>query len=123
MRDGYNAIVTGYGMTYTQAKGHPARSIITFDGGVADPLLMKSYVQQEMIRRGVLWSGFHNVSLGHTPDDVQHILRAYREVLPLLHEAVRSQNLRREVRGIPVGPVFRRTSNFNMKPKRHEVGA
>lgn len=123
LRDGYNAIATELGMTYTRAKGHPARSIITFDGSTADPLLMKSYVQQEMIRRGVIWGGFHNVSFGHTPDDVQLILRAYREVLPLLHEAVHSHTLQREIRGLPVGPVFRRTSNFNMKPKRHEVGA
>ena len=123
LRDGYNSIAAEFGIAYSQAKGHPSRSIITFDASAADPLLMKSYVQQEMIRRGILWGGFHNVSYSHTPSDVQRILEAYRDVLPLLDHAVRSGSLATDVRGIPVAPVFRRTSNFNMKPKRHEVAA
>ncbi|MBU3741499.1 MAG: aminotransferase class III-fold pyridoxal phosphate-dependent enzyme [Candidatus Kapabacteria bacterium] len=123
LRDGYNRIAAECGITYSRAKGHPSRSIIMFDATATDPLLMKSFVQQEMIRRGILWGGFHNVSYSHTPTDVQRILEAYRDVLPRLDQAVRSGTLATEVRGIPVAPVFRRTSNFNMKPKRREVAA
>jgi glutamate-1-semialdehyde aminotransferase len=121
LRDSYNAIAQDLGMDYTSAKGFACRSIVTFDAAVADPLLMKSFVQQELIRRGVLWGGFHNVSYSHTPEDVQHILDAYRQVLPLLDDAVRSDTLRQQLRGKPVEPVFRKTTNFNVKPKHHGV--
>ncbi len=78
---------------------------------------MKSLVQQEMIKRGVLWGGFHNVSFSLTEDDIDHILASYAEVLPILKNAVETGNVRELLRGEPVSPVFRKTSNFNMKPK------
>jgi hypothetical protein len=78
---------------------------------------MKSLVQQEMIRRGVLWGGFHNMSYSHTDEDVAHTLAAYREVLPILKRAVEEKSVRSQLRGEPVEPVFRRTGNFNIKPK------
>ncbi len=123
LRDGYNAIAAEYGITYTRAKGYPCRSIVVFDASAGDPLLMKSYVQQEMIRRGILWGGFHNMSYSHTDADIAHTLSAYREVLPLLKAAVESDSLRAVLRGDAVDAVFRKTSNFNTKPKRKGVSA
>lgn len=123
LRDGYNAIAAELGMTYTRAKGYPCRSIMVFDASAADPLLMKSYVQQEMIRRGILWGGFHNMSYSHTAADIAHTLAAYREVLPLLDAAVKSDSLSTVLRGDPVAQVFRKTSNFNTKPKRNGISA
>lgn len=123
LRDGYNAIAAELGVSYTRAKGYPCRSIVVFDASAGDPLLMKSYVQQEMIRRGVLWGGFHNMSYSHTDADVEHTLSAYRQVLALLNVAVESNSLASLLRGDSVAPVFRKTSNFNTKPKRNGVSA
>jgi hypothetical protein len=72
---------------------------------------MKSFVQQEMIRRGVLWSGFHNMCFSHSDEDIDHTLGAYGEVLPLLREAVEGNTLVESIRGVPVQPVFRKTSD------------
>jgi len=94
-----------------------------FDSTAGDPLLMKSYVQQEMIRRGVLWGGFHNMCYSHSDADIEHTLSAYREVLPLLNTAVKSNTLAEVLRGDSVAAVFRKTSNFNTKPKRNGVSA
>ena len=82
------------------------------------PLLCKSFVQQELIRRGILWGGFHNLSLSHSDDDVEHALHAYGEILPLLADALEKGDLRQRLRGEPVEPGFRRTSNFDLKPRR-----
>ena len=38
------------------------------------PARVKSFVQQELIRRGILWGGFHNLSFSHTDADVDHTL-------------------------------------------------
>jgi len=118
IKDGYNAIARELGISYTAAIGHDCRSLVTFSPEAGDPLLAKSFVQQELIRRGVLWSGFHTVSFGHTDDDVEHVVAAYREVLPLLARAVRDGAVRESLRGDAVRPVFRKTSKFDTKPRR-----
>jgi glutamate-1-semialdehyde aminotransferase len=117
VREGYLAIARELGIDYTGCAGLDCRTIVTFDAKAGDPLLMKSLVQQELLRRGVLWGGFHNVSFSHSDDDVAHTLAAYREALGVLKAAVADGKLREAIRGEPVEPVFRKTSNFNTKPK------
>jgi glutamate-1-semialdehyde 2,1-aminomutase len=117
LREGYNAIAAGLGLDYTRCVGFDCRSLVTFDGRAGDPLEMKSLVQQELIKRGVLWGGFHNLCFSHSDADVEHTLAAYREVLPILGAAVADKSVRRSLRGEPVVPVFRRTTGFNLKPR------
>src|SRR5262249_22875049 len=100
--------------------GPGARTMLTFDARGGDPLLAKSYTQQELVRRGILWNGFHTLSLAHDDAVVNQILDAYREVLPLVDEAARAGELARRLRGEPVEPVFRRVSNFTSKPAAHK---
>lgn len=71
-----------------------------------------------MIKRGILWGGFHNMSYSHSDDDIEYILKVYCEVLPFLKKAVDENNVREHLKGEPVEPVFRKVSNFNTKPIR-----
>ena len=116
LRDGYNALATELGMQYTASSGLDCRSIVTFDASAGNPLELKSLLQQELIVRGVLWGGFHNVSFSHTDADVERVLAAYRDALPALKTAVESGRVLENLRGEPVQPVFRKTSQFNTKP-------
>lgn len=118
LKDGYNDIARTLGMDYTSCVGFECRTLVTFDAKVGPPLEMKSLLQQEMIRRGVIWGGFHNMSYSHSDEDIAHVLAAYREVLPILKHAVEEQSVRSMLRGEPLEPVFRRTGNFNLKPKK-----
>jgi glutamate-1-semialdehyde aminotransferase len=118
LREGYNAIARELGLDYTSAIGPDCRSLVTFDAKAGNPLEMKSLVQQEMIRAGVLWGGFHNMSFSHGDAEVEHVLAAYRKALPVLARAVEAKDVRAALRGAPVEPVFRKTSNFNTKPVR-----
>src|SRR3954471_318770 len=113
LRDGYNALTAELGMTYTSSSGFDCRSIVNFDASAGSPLEQKSLLQQELIRRGVLWGGFHNVSFSHTDADVERVLAAYREALPVLKAAVESGRVLKSLGGEPVEPVFRKTSQFN----------
>ena len=116
LKDGYNKIADNLGIDYTKASGYNWRSIITFDTKAGDPLILKSFVQQEMIKRGILWSGFHNMCFSHSDEDIAYTLKAYEVVLPLFKKAVEENMISKLLRGIPVQPVFRKTDNFNMKP-------
>ncbi|MBI5662862.1 MAG: aminotransferase class III-fold pyridoxal phosphate-dependent enzyme [Ignavibacterium album] len=119
LKVGYNSIAQKLGMDYTKCSGFDCRTIITFDAEKSgcNPLEMKSLVQQEMIKRGILWGGFHNMSFSHSDEDIQYTLNAYEDVLPILKKAVEEKNVKSYLRGEPVEPVFRRVGNFNMKPK------
>lgn len=118
LKDGYNLIAGECGVNgYTKCSGYNCRTIITFDANSGNPLEMKSLVQQEMIKRGILWGGFHNMSYSHSDSDVEYTLNAYRDVLPILKKAVEDKSVKSYLRGEPVEPVFRKTGNFNIKPK------
>lgn len=116
LRDGYNALARELDLGFTRCFGDDARSIVTFDAKAGDPLVLKSFVQQEMVARGVLWGGFHNVCAALTDDDVARTLDAYRSSLTLLRDALHKGDVRERLRGKPVEPVFRKTTNFHMKP-------
>src|SRR5262249_55547114 len=76
LRDGVNALAESIGIAdRVKCQGAGCRSLLAFPG--ADPLLSKSLVHQELLRRGVLWSGSHVVSAAHDDEDVDHILGAY----------------------------------------------
>ena len=121
LRDGYNAIASGLGLEYTSAKGFACRSMVTFDAHAGDPLLMKSYVQQELFRHGILWGGFHNVCWSHSDEDIERTLAAYADVLPKLDLAIREGDLEYRLQGEPLEPVFRKTGGFNVKPRTREM--
>jgi glutamate-1-semialdehyde aminotransferase len=118
LKDGYNEIAQELGIAkYTGCKGYPCRTMVTFDASGGDPLVLKTYVQQEMIKRGILWGGFHNVCFSHTDADVDYTLQAYREVLPLLKDSIEKGDTASRLLGEPLQAVFRKVDNFNMKPK------
>lgn len=117
LKDGYNAIAAQLGLGWTRCLGPDCRSLITFTPAAGDPLLVKSLLQQEMIRRGVLWGGFHNVSFSHSEADVARVLAAYVEALEVLRDAVGQNRVSDFLRGVPLEPVFRRTGDFHVKPR------
>jgi glutamate-1-semialdehyde aminotransferase len=121
LKDGYNKIAADLGLDYTRCIGYGYRSLVVFDAAAGDPLLLKSYVQQEMIRSGFLWSGFHTMSFSHTDKEIEGTLSAYKRVLPLLARAVEANTLKTVLRGEPVEPVFRKTSQFDTKPGRRRT--
>ena len=117
IREGINAIAEDLDMPYVHCKGYDPRTIVTFDAEAGNPLHLKSFVQQEFIRRGILWSGFHNMSYSHSDADVAHTLDAYRDVLPMLKAAVDAGAVLSRLRGAPVEPVFRKVGNFHTKAR------
>ncbi len=121
LRDGINKEIERYGCDFVRCEGYGMRTVMNFMSAFGDPLLMKSFMQQELLIRGILWTGTHNMSAAHTQHDVDHTVEAYSEILPVLKEHLEMGTLEGALRGKPVEPVFRKTSNFNIKPRHiHE---
>jgi glutamate-1-semialdehyde 2,1-aminomutase len=122
LKDGYNKIAHDLGIdSYTKCSGYNCRSIVTFDPSAGDPLILKSFVQQEMIKRGILWAGFHNMCFTHSHNDIEYTLKAYKEVLQVLKKVVGEKNAAEHLKGEPLEMVFRKVSNYNIKPKQGAV--
>lgn len=118
LMEGFDAACRQAGMeSIVSCVGHPARSLVVFHPLGGDPLLQKSFVQQELIRRGILWSGFHIICAAHTVADIDRTVEAYAEVLIELAEAISTGTLSERILGTPVQPVFRRTVGFDTKPR------
>ena len=116
LKDGFNRLAGCYGVSeFVQCVGYPCRSIISFDGcGIFEPLQIKSYFQQELIRRGVLWTAYHALSYSHKREEIEYTLNCYEDVLKLFKDIVdKKKDLRSLIEGIPVKPVFRKVADFN----------
>jgi glutamate-1-semialdehyde 2,1-aminomutase len=118
LKDGYNSLAIELGMDkYTNCIGFNCRTMVTFTPDAGNGLELKTLIQQEMIKRGVLWAGFHNMCYSHANEDIQYTLAAYREVLPIVKEAILSGNISSYLKGEVLEAVFRKVSNYNIKPK------
>lgn len=118
LKDGYNQIAIETGMdVYTRCIGYNCRSMVTFTPEAGNGLEVKALMQQEMIKRGVLWAGFHNMCYSHSDEDIQYTLSAYRDVMPIMKEAITSGNVKQYLKGEVLEAVFRKVSNYNIKPK------
>ncbi|MFN8359784.1 MAG: aminotransferase class III-fold pyridoxal phosphate-dependent enzyme [Candidatus Kapaibacterium sp.] len=116
---GYNEICEDFGITFTRCVGLGCRSMVQFDAtGLVTALEMKTYMQQELLRYGILWTGFHNMCYSHTDKDIKNTLAAYRKILPQLKKHIDLGTLLDHLHGDTLKPVFRKTSNFNTKPKQ-----
>lgn len=68
---------------------------------------IKTLFLQEMLARGILTFGTHNMSYAHSEADVETLLAAYREVAPILGEAVRNRALKQLLKCEPLQPLFK----------------
>jgi glutamate-1-semialdehyde 2,1-aminomutase len=68
---------------------------------------IKTLFLQEILARGILTLGTHNMSYAHSEEDVERLLAAYREVVPILGEAVRHRALKQLLKCEPLQPLFK----------------
>jgi glutamate-1-semialdehyde 2,1-aminomutase/spore coat polysaccharide biosynthesis protein SpsF len=111
IKDGLNVLAREFGMeNFVSCVGLPPRTIVSFfDESGRESLLVKSLFQQECLKRGVLFSGGHNICFSHSDEDVEYTLRVYRAALEITGEAIRRANIEEMLEGNAVQPVFRRT--------------
>jgi glutamate-1-semialdehyde 2,1-aminomutase/spore coat polysaccharide biosynthesis protein SpsF len=110
INDGLNVLTREFGMeSFVRCAGLPPRMVVSFfDESGRESLLIKSLFQQECLKRGVLFSGGHNICFSHSDEDVEHTLRVYRAALEITADAIRRTQVEEALEGHPAQPVFRR---------------
>lgn len=118
LRTQLNVMIENLGIDWLSVKGLGSRTMLTIARPIEEALLVKSYIHQELLRYGILWNGFHNLSLAHSVEDIAHTIDAYMGLLPEMVEYQQRGVLADKVLGVTMEPVFRRTGNFNTKPRQ-----
>ncbi len=94
---------------FVRCIGLPPRTVVTFyDGSGRESLLIKSLFQQECLKRGILFSGSHNLCFSHSDEDIDSTLRVYRAAMEIIGDAIRKDKVNESLKGEPVKPVFRK---------------
>ncbi len=116
--DGLNALIGEFALDAVSISGYPSRTLMNFSPKAGDPIEMKTLVQQELIRHGVLWSGTHTLCYSHTEADVDYTLAAFAESFRVLKRALAAGKVGDYLQGELLQPVFRKTNAFNAGPRR-----
>ncbi len=111
-----NKIIKKYELeSFLSCDGHPCRSIFTIkDHKNYKNLEIKTFIQQELFRRGILWAAYHSLSYMHKKKDIKKTLKAFDETFEILSKIIQSkQNINSKIVGDLVSPVFRKVTDFN----------
>ncbi|MEO5373703.1 MAG: aminotransferase class III-fold pyridoxal phosphate-dependent enzyme [Alphaproteobacteria bacterium] len=121
LKEGFNALAARHGVEdFVQCLGYPCRTVVSFDGrGRFDSLEIKTLFQQETIKRGVLFGGYHSMSFSHTADIVDRTLEVYDDTMKVLRSIIdQNKPITDFLEGPVVQPVFRKVNDFMAQTTR-----
>lgn len=107
--DGLNTILTDIkAPEWIKTAGHPTWCFLLIsDSHNHSSWLLKSYLMQELCKRGILTLGSHNLNYSHTYADINKILKIYTEILPALIDHDSKMTIEKNLDGEPIQPVFK----------------
>ncbi|MBF0558380.1 MAG: aminotransferase class III-fold pyridoxal phosphate-dependent enzyme [Nitrospirae bacterium] len=88
--------------------GFPVRTVMGFRGEEKESLERKTLFQQECAKRGVLFTGGHNISLPHDDSIIEKTLSVYSEVMDILKYGIAYSMIDSLLEGRLLEPVFRK---------------
>tara|TARA_B100000989_G_scaffold100035_1_gene73028 strand:- start:1357 stop:2733 length:1377 start_codon:yes stop_codon:yes gene_type:complete len=120
LKDSINFLIRNYNLEkLLNCIGFDCRTILTFsDSKYGDNLVLKSIIQQELIKRGILWSAYHAISYCHTTKEINKTVNAFDFVFKKIRKIIDSEHkFISYLEGKPVKPVFRKVTDFNSMMK------
>jgi glutamate-1-semialdehyde aminotransferase len=109
LQTGLRSLIAAHGLAeWVTCSGEPPWTLVLVrePDAAADGLPAKTLLQQELVKRGVLYNGSHFVSWAHTDADVELTLAAYDEAFTVLAAAL-PDGVADALEGPPLRPVFR----------------
>lgn len=89
-------------------KGRPCWQIFAFrETAGFSALQIKTYLQQELLTRGFLWYGSHNMSYSHTDAQIKALLSAYSKIFTELKKHLEEKTLKSAIKGGLITDVFK----------------
>lgn len=93
----------------TDCQGMPPWTVVVFkDCPDGTAMELKTLFQQEMLRRGILFSGSQFLSLAHSDEDIAKTIAAYDASMRVVRNALDNQAVKRFLKGKVNEVIFRR---------------
>ncbi len=88
--------------------GHPSWTFLSMkDARGATAFEIKTLWMQELLERGILSVGTHNLSYAHSDEDITRLLAVYGEVLPFIGRKLDQGGVLGALRCAPLVPLFK----------------
>ena len=117
LKKGINDLSTKHGLQdYIKCVGYPCRSILSINGNKKfNDLEIKTFIQQELFKRGILWAAYHTISWSHKKKEIDKTLNAFSDIFDIFEKKFIKSNLRikNSLEGKMLKPVFRKVADFN----------
>lgn len=109
MRDAATRAIDRHGLRgVIGIAGKPCWSVLQFtDAAAASQWEVKTVFLEQVIQRGILTAGSHNVCYAHTPEDVAQLASAWNEACTVIAEGLAAGDLVKRIGGEPLQPLFR----------------
>ena len=106
---GTSALIEKHGIgELLSVMGQPAWSFLVMrDVNGVSQFASKTLFMQEVLQRGILSFGSHNLSYAHSDADIDRLLSVYDEVFPLLRAGALGGRMNELLRCKPLEPLFR----------------
>ncbi len=103
LKAGIQELVTKHSLSKViQVVGLPPMQHMLFsDSGEVSGAEMKTFLQQECAKRGVLFVGYHHTSFAHSEQDIHLTLEVYDQALSLLSAALQERDFKARLAGQP----------------------
>ncbi|MDC3042935.1 aminotransferase class III-fold pyridoxal phosphate-dependent enzyme [Candidatus Pelagibacter sp.] len=117
LKFGINSLSKKYGLQdIIKCVGYPCRSILSINGNQKfNDLEIKTFIQQELFKRGILWAAYHTISWSHKKKEIEKTLNAFSDVFDIFQRKFIKGNLKikNSLEGRMLKPVFRQVADFN----------
>ena len=88
--------------------GHPSWSFLHIkEQHKYNSYEIKTFLMQEMFKRGILTLGLHNLNFSHSKKDIDKLISSYAEVLPMIKIHVDNNSLIENIQGEILEPLFK----------------
>ncbi len=111
-----NKLIKSHGLSYLfSCDGHPSRTVLTIGKSekLYSPILTKTFIQQELLKSKILWSGYHCITYTFSKKDISKTISAYdlifRKIINMFNN---NSSIYKEIKGKPLKQVFTRVSDF-----------
>ena len=94
LKNGINKLSKKHGLEeFIKCVGYPCRSIMSINGNKKfNDLEIKTFIQQELFKRGVLWAAYHTISWSHKEREINKTLKAFSDIFKIFEERFIKKN-------------------------------
>ncbi len=106
---GTEKLIEGYSLNDVISIGGKGcwSSVLFKDAGAYSQWEIKTLFMQEVLKRGILTFGSHNITYAHSNDDISRLIDVYDQVFSIIKDVITNEDLDKRLKAVPLTPLFK----------------